>query len=198
MNRDAPPITQHAFLNATARDGGSLTLSILEIHSALPFLAVRSSHAGIDVILEPAVTRALIAALIQTLPREALPDSSVFFSGITPTPAPPEPTKPPAFRQPCPPSHPDGFFDPLEMSTQTLERAVQAARLDSLEFPDSMQADIQVWLEIAETELGRRGHSTQRPHLEQFGTASNDSLCCTPKGDLTQSGSSTGSAPRVS
>lgn len=171
MNRDAPPITQHAFLNATAQDGGSLTLSILEIHDTTPFLAVRSSHAGIDVTLEPAVTRALIAALIQTLPRDA--------------------------RQPHPPSHPDGFFDPHEMSTRTLERAVQAARHDRLEFPDSMQTDLQVWLETAETELERRGHSTQRPHLEQFAIASNDSLCSTSKGHLTQSGNSTGSAPRV-
>jgi hypothetical protein len=92
---------------------------------------------------------------------------------------------------------PTGFHNPLEMDTVTLERAIISARLDRFDGTEAMQRDTETWLEIAEAELERRGHSTQRQHLEQFGTASNDSLFSTLKGDLTQSNNSTGLEPRV-
>ncbi len=51
---------------------------------------------------------------------------------------------------------PDGFHDPLELDTPTLEGAVRAARLDRFDGTESLRGDLETWLEIAEAELQRR------------------------------------------
>ncbi len=154
--RDAPflEIQKFGAIRASTTAGKPCEVFVLSINGTDPFLSINSISTDLKepsafkeaVNLEPTVTRALIAALTKTLesrPAQVNQDSPLKGG------------------QSRPPLHPEGFFDPLEMSTHALELAVQAARVDSLMWSGSLQADLQAWLEIAELELEGRTDKSQ-------------------------------------